>query len=148
MNETRERLKLPATGLIVVGVVNITIGVLGVLQMLLRLTRGEPSSSTISDPDQRLGYMVGFFVWPILMSLGALVAPLVIYGGVQMYAAKRYSAARLAALLAMIPVTSCCFVAGIPIGLWAFFVLRLPEVRAAFHHSKGAPDYGDAEPRR
>ena len=132
MNNTRERLKLPAMGLIAVGLVNALIGVLAVLQLLLKLTNAEQTTRVFESEARRLGYMFGFFFWPLLMFLGTLISPLVIYGGARMYAAKSYAMARLAAILALIPVTSCCFVLGIPVGIWSLIVLRRPEVKAAF----------------
>lgn len=132
MNNTRERLKLPAIGLIAVGLVDALIGVLAVLQLLLKLINAEQTTRIFESEARRLGYMFGFFFWPLLMFLGTLISPLVIYGGARMYAAKSYAMARLAAILALIPVTSCCFVLGIPVGIWSLIVLRPPEVKAAF----------------
>jgi len=111
-------------GLIAVGLVNALIGVLAVLQLLLKLTNAEQTTRVFESEARRLGYMFGFFFWPLLMFLGTLISPLVIYGGARMYAAKSYAMARLAAILALIPVTSCCFVLGIPVGIWSLIVLR------------------------
>ena len=132
MNNTRERLKLPAMRLIALGLVNALLGVLAVLQLLLKLINAEQTTRVFESEARRLGYMFGFFFWPLLMFLGTLISPLVIYGGARMYAAKSYAMARLAAILALIPVTSCCFVLGIPVGIWSLIVLRRPEVKAAF----------------
>lgn len=77
------------------------------------------------------------------MFLGTLISPLIIYGATRMYAARSYAMARLAAILALIPVTSCCFVLGIPVGIWSLRVLRRPEVKAAFDHSQGEPEGKD-----
>jgi len=119
MNNTRERLKLPAMGLIALGLVNALLGVLAVLQLLLKLINAEQTTRVFESEARRLGYMFGFFFWPLLMFLGTLISPLVIYGGARMFAAKSYAMARLAAILALIPVTSCCFVLGIPVGIWS-----------------------------
>jgi len=119
-------------GLIALGLVNALLGVLAVLQLLLKLINAEQTTRVFESEARRLGYMFGFFFWPLLMFLGTLISPLVIYGGARMYAAKSYAMARLAAILALIPVTSCCFVLGIPVGIWSLIVLRRPEVKAAF----------------
>ncbi len=132
MNNTRERLKLPAMGLIALGLVNALLGVLAVLQLLLKLINAEQTTRVFESEARRLGYMFGFFFWPLLMFLGTLISPLVIYGGARMFAAKSYAMAGLAAILALIPVTSCCFVLGIPVGIWSLIVMRRPEVKAAF----------------
>jgi hypothetical protein len=38
-----------------------------------------------------------------------------------------------AAILALVPCTSPCCLAGIPAGIWALVVLAKPEVKAGFH---------------
>jgi len=111
-------------GLIALGLVNALLGVLAVLQLLLKLINAEQTTRVFESEARRLGYMFGFFFWPLLMFLGTLISPLVIYGGARMFAAKSYAMARLAAILALIPVTSCCFVLGIPVGIWSLIVLR------------------------
>lgn len=62
MNDVKARLKLPAMGLIAVGLVNALLGVLSILQMLVALTRGEPASRVFESDERRMGYMIGFFV--------------------------------------------------------------------------------------
>ncbi|MGH9882007.1 MAG: hypothetical protein ACRD6N_11280, partial [Pyrinomonadaceae bacterium] len=59
-------------------------------------------------------------------------SPIIIFGGIQMLRARRYSIALVAAILALIPLSSVCCIPGIPIGIWALIVLRQPEVMAAF----------------
>jgi hypothetical protein len=132
MNDVKARLKAPAMGLIAVGAVNALIGVLAVLQLLLKLINSDQTTDVFESDARRLGYLFGFFFWPLLMFLGTLISPLIIIGGIRMYAAKSYAMARLAAILALIPVTSCCFVIGIPVGIWSVNILRRPEVKAAF----------------
>ncbi|MFN2513891.1 MAG: hypothetical protein ABR568_21045 [Pyrinomonadaceae bacterium] len=108
MNNTRERLKLPAMGLIAVGLVNALIGVLAVLQLLFKLINAEQTTRVFESEARRLGYMFGFFFWPLLMFLGTLISPLVIYGGARMYAAKSYAMARLASRLFPSPLAVSC----------------------------------------
>ena len=81
--------------------------------------------------------MTWTIVSPMVGLLSLIAAPVIIYGAVQMYTSKSYTMARLAAVLALIPLTSLCCVPGIPIGIWAFFVLSQPEVRAAFSAPQG-----------
>ena len=45
---------------------------------------------------------------------------------------RMYALAVMAALVAMVPVVSVCFVAGLPVGIWALVVLLRGDVRAAF----------------
>ena len=47
------------------------------------------------------------------IEISIIVAPVIIYGGIQMLKARRYSIAQLAAILAFIPLSSiCCIPSG------------------------------------
>ena len=132
--DASERLKLPATGLILVGSINALASLVLILGRLASLLKGAPAPA---DPDRRLGYEIWNVLSPTVGLLSLLAAPLIVYGAIRMYGAKRYGAARLAAVLALIPVTSVCCVPGIPVALWALVVLHHPEVKAAFFNPQG-----------
>ena len=137
VSNARERLRLPAIGLILVGAINALSGLVLILGRLASLLKGSPVPA---DPARRLGYMTFTILSPMVGLLSLIAAPLVIYGAIQMYGAKRYGVARLAAVLALIPVTSVCCVPGIPIGIWALLILHHPEVKAAFFGPQGGTD--------
>lgn len=130
MNEIEGRLKAPAIGLIAVGTFNAISGLVLIFGTLLRLVR--PQRIEFGSEEERLGYLVSGVVLPLLGFITLALAPLIVYGAIQMLKARRYGMARLAAILSLIPVSSCCFVLGIPIGIWALVVLHKPEVKAAF----------------
>jgi hypothetical protein len=130
MDDVRRRLQYAATGLIIVGALNALSGLVLILGRVVSIVKGrEP---VITDEDRRLGYLVAIIFFPLvsLISIGA--SPIIIFGGIQMLRARRYSIALWAAILALIPLTSVCCIPGIPIGIWALIVLRHPEVKAAF----------------
>jgi hypothetical protein len=129
VNDVREKLKLPAIGLMLVGAINALSGLLLIVGNLASLLRG---SQAPADPARRLGYMTWVIGSPIVGLLSLLAAPLIIYGAIQMYRSRSYGLARIAAVLALIPVTSVCCIPGIPIAIWALIILHQPEVRAAF----------------
>ena len=130
MNDVRRRLQWPAIGLIIVGALNALSGFLLILGRLVSIVKGrEP---VITDEDRRLGYMVATIFFPIISLISIAVSPIIIFGGIQMLRARRYSIALWAAILSLIPLTSVCCIPGIPIGIWALIVLRHPEVRAGF----------------
>ncbi len=133
MNDIKARLKFPAIGLIAVGVVNFVTGIVLILGRLVSLVRGP--ERVISDEAERLGYMIAGIYFPMTGLLSLAAAPVVIFGGIQMLSARKYSLAVLAAILALVPLSSVCCITGIPIGIWALIVLRHPEVRAAFEGS-------------
>ena len=130
MNDVRSRLQLPAIGLIVVGALNAVSGLVLILGRLVSIVKGR--DPVITDEDRRLGYTFAIFFFPIVSLISIAASPIIIFGGVQMLRARRYSIAVWAAILALIPLTSVCCIPGIPIGIWALIVLRHPEVKAAF----------------
>lgn len=127
INDILKKLNFPAIGLIMTGIINICWGLLGIFSMILRWT-GVRQNQIPDDADERLGYYFAFII--IILSL--LLAPIIIYGAVMMLKGKRFELAKTAAVLAIIPFTSCCFVIGIPFGVWALVVLSKPEVKAIF----------------
>jgi hypothetical protein len=130
MNDVRKRLQLPATGLIIVGALNALSALVLLLGRLVSVVKGR--DPVITDEDRRLGYMFAIIFFPIVSLISLVASPIIIFGGIQMLRARRYSIALWAAVLALIPLTSVCCIPGIPIGIWALIVLRHPEVRAAF----------------
>jgi len=130
MNDIRRRLQLPASGLIIIGALNAMSGVILILGRIASLVNGPERQ--ITDDARRLGYMTASIFFPLVSLISILAAPVIIYGGIQMLKARRYSTALLAAILAVIPLSSVCCIPGIPIGIWALIVLRDPEVKAVF----------------
>jgi uncharacterized membrane protein YfhO len=131
MSEVTQKLKAPAIGLVAVGIVNALSGILIILATLSNLMRA--SKIQFGSDAERLGYLVSMVVF-VLSSLTAIVlSPVIIYGASQMLKVRRYGLARLAAILAIIPFVSCCFLLGIPVGVWALSVLKQPDVKAAFN---------------
>ncbi len=73
----------------------------------------------------------------IMMRMGIGLALLLmnvvtVVGALKMRRLESYSMARVAAILAVIPCTSACYLLGVPFGIWALMVLARPEVRSAF----------------
>lgn len=121
---------MPAIGLIIVGALNALSGLVLILGRLVSLVKGP--DRVITDEDRRLGYLVAVIFFPIVSLISIAASPIIIFGGIQMLRARRYSIALWAAILALIPLTSVCCIPRIPIGIWALIVLRHPEVRAGF----------------
>jgi hypothetical protein len=105
-------------------------GVVLILGRLASLVNGPEREFT--NDARRLGYLTAIIFIPLVSLISIIVAPVIIYGGIQMLKARKYSLAMFAAILALIPVSSICCIPGIPIGIWALVVLRDPEVRAIF----------------
>jgi hypothetical protein len=137
LNSLQQELKGPAIGLIVTGGLNALLAILLLLSGLVRLISGP--SKQIADDAERLGYVSGTLFGYLVAALSLFVAPVIIAGGVAMLRGKSLMLARSAAILAMIPVTSCCCIGGIPIGIWALQSLRKPGI-AAYFQRQTAPE--------
>ena len=136
-NDARARLHYPAIGLILVGTINILSGLLVILGTITNLAKG-PTRQVVENPDRLLGYQAWIVTSTLCALVTIIVSPFIIYGAVQMLGARKYSMAKLAAVLSLIPCTSICCVLGIPPGIWGLVVLKKPEVKAAFDHPQGS----------
>jgi hypothetical protein len=136
MNDVTRKLRAPAIGLIILGALNVLSAVILILGRLVTLIKGP--DRVITDEAERLGYEASGIYFPIVSLISIVVAPIIILGAIQMMRAERYSLALLAAILAMIPISSVCCILGFPLGIWALIVLRDPEVRKAFAGSSTA----------
>ena len=71
----------------------------------------------------------GALFGPLLMSIGGLV---ISYAAIQMLRGRQYIACVTGASVAMIPMLTPCYFLGIPIAIWALFILLKKETRTAF----------------
>jgi hypothetical protein len=132
MNDVLNKLKAPAICLIVIGALNGLISILTILGGVARFAGIGGRESLPTRDAERIGFYVGTFASYGSGLLALIVAPLIIYGAIQMMKGKKYGLAKASAILAIIPFTSCCFLIGIPIGIWALIVLSKPDVKAFF----------------
>ena len=129
--------------LIITGAFNAALGLLGIISQLVQM----------SDPDKRpiigseatkIGYVSGQFIALSNFFLSLVAAPIIIYGAVKMLKGLSYGWAKAASILAIVPFTSCCFLIGAPIGIWALVVLSKPEVKMFF--GRGGANYQPPPP--
>jgi hypothetical protein len=132
MEDVLRRLKWPAISLIVAAAVNLLCAGMWLYAMARLILGDAPPGTEEITGDEKLGYRVGQ-VYSTIVAIGSLlVSPYVIKGALQMMKPKKYNTARAAAILAVVPLSSCCFVIGMPVGLWAMSVLSKPEIKAGF----------------
>ena len=135
----KSQVKGPAIALIATAAVNFVVGALVLLSLIARLAGAGPQHAPFESDAERYGYYAGQGTAGVAGVLTLLVAPFVLYAGVQMLRGKGYSMARTASILALLPLTSCCCVLGVPVGIWALVVLKKPEVRAYFEGEAPRP---------
>ena len=138
-NEVSRKLRAPAIALIVTGIISEVLGIMVSLSGILRLFI-ETGTPPPPDGPERMGYIIASVVLYGIGVLSIFVSPLIIYGGIQMMNGRKYVSAKFAALLSMIPLTSCFFTVTMPIGAWALITLSRPDVRVAFASPSSSPE--------
>lgn len=146
MNNELDRLKIPAIGLMVAGILNGATGLLILIGGLFRLMKAVPEQAMPIDGAEKFGFIFGTFLIYGIAAISLLATPVIIYGAIQMMKGKRAGLAKLASVLAIIPVTACCFVVGIPFGIWSLVVLSKPEVKAVFDGTANPTNYDPPQP--
>jgi hypothetical protein len=88
------------------------------------------------------------FAYVILFSpvLTVFLSPATIIGGVQMLHRRNRRLTTVGAVLAIVPFTGCCLLAGIPCGIYALFVLRRPETMAWYRSGAVSPQPPPPDP--
>lgn len=130
VSSVEDKLKAPAIVLIVTGALNAAACLLMLLGGVANLAnRTIPAFGSDSE---RMGYYFGQTLTYGCAALSLLLSPLVIYGGVQMMRGKSYGLACAAAVIALLPCATCCFLIGMPAGIWALIVLNQADVKAHF----------------
>jgi hypothetical protein len=82
-------------------------------------------TTTHEGQGELAGSIVALVVWVALTAA-------IIWGSIAMLRLRGYRDSMVAAVLAVIPVCSPCFVLGIPFGIWAIILLMRTDVRARF----------------
>jgi hypothetical protein len=150
----RERVKIPAVLVIVVGVLNL-LGAAGLFLISLiygSITPEQLRQILAQQPEQRkqfesLGVTPEEFLDMVSKGFGIggcvvlLAAVLILAGGICMLALRSYPLAVIGAVLAALPFISCsgCCGLGEAAGIWALVVLVQADVRAAFRRPVSLP---------
>ena len=134
----QQKVKFPAIGLIV-------LGVLGILSALISMFMGALEASQLvemgmpEDQATQIADLMG--KGGVMMNVFALaVAGFITWAGFQMLHLRAWTAAVIANILVMIPCfTSCCCLFGIGIGIWGLIVLFNADVKRAFEGQATPP---------
>jgi hypothetical protein len=135
-----------AVCLIITGAINAALGLFCVISGLIHIS--NPAKRPVMGSNaESLGFVTGQLIGLLIFVLGFVAAPIIIYGAIKMLNGSSYGGAKAASILAIIPFTSCCFLIGAPIGIWALVVLSKPEVKLFFergganHQPPAPPQY-------
>jgi hypothetical protein len=117
----------PATGLVVVAILNFLTSAVSLIMHLA-------GSSFMRGPGMEDAWarMFSGTVGLISNLVNIGIGVLILFGGLKMKKLESFGLAVTASVLAIVPCTSPCCLVGIPIGIWALVVLFRPEVKNAF----------------
>ena len=116
-----QRLRIPAIGLMISGAVNF---------LSLALVLVLNFAMVWLDTPGRLGVLV-----VAVMAAATAVGTILIIGAWQMLRLRSFSWAVAGSVLALVPL-SAGFMLSVPMGIWALFVLKRPDVQMAFADKK------------
>lgn len=148
--EVFNKVKAPATGLLVYGILSLLLALFGVASSALHMAGMNPFSQNQAQEMEKMKEQMGaeqaeFFEQinqisnltsgPIgLVTNGIVLAigVLTIFTAQRMKKLQGRTMSILVSVLACIPCTSGCCLVGLPIGIWAIVVLMDSNVKAAF----------------
>lgn len=131
-NYVLQKLKVPALGLLISGIFSGFLGAIALVSGLLRFSGMSGREILPTDQAERVGYFIGTFGIYGIAALSLIISPLVVFGAVRMMKGQNRGLAFTAAILSILPVTSCCFFISAIFGIWALVVLIQPDVKAFF----------------
>ena len=132
MTDILGKLRAPAIGLLVCGVLNGSFGALILLSGLMRFSGILPNEKLPTQDAERIGYLMGTFGGYGVGFLSLAAAPIIVFAAIRMMKGENRGFAILGAILAILPITSCCFFVGAIFGIWSVIVLMNAEVKQFF----------------
>ncbi len=127
--DAAERVKGPATGLIVTAV----LGAIAQVVSLIFHFAGASIMAKSQVPKEAWANMFSGTVGVVSCVIAILLSGLILAGALKMKKLESFGLAMTASIVAMVPCLSPCCLLGLPIGIWALVVLSKPEVKTAFH---------------
>ena len=122
----------PGIALIILGAINIILS-LGRMALTLAGLGMSTMANTNTSNEMEKAALAFFGTFGMaLLAVGLIGGLVILFGGIKMRNFQNYGLCMTASILAMIPCLSCCFLIGIPIGIWALVVLSKPEVKNLF----------------
>lgn len=129
LERARAKVRAPAIAVLVLGVLTELTSLASIGWHILGQSMADAQAQSM-DLGPWLEFNQKFGL--VLAILGFLLAPIEILGALKMMKLQSRGLVMAAVVLTMLPISSCCCVVGIGIGIWALMTLNNPEVKAAF----------------
>ncbi|MFG1924849.1 hypothetical protein [Cryptosporangium sp. NPDC048952] len=128
----RAAVRQVAIALIVVAALDLILGFVACCGRVARL--GQSNSTDLSSDAEAAGYLTYTLLAVVSLPVGALI----LAAGIMLLRGRGRTLGQAGAIAAMVPVT-CCFLAGIPVGIWTLIVLKREDVKAVLDGRGGPP---------
>jgi hypothetical protein len=131
----RSVVKAPAIALVITAILNLLLGLVGLLRAPLTGAFMQDSQMLQQFNDPQIQKMVHLMAGPIGIVSTALqlfLSALVLIGAIKMLSLRNYVLSVAAAIVALVPCATPCCVLTLPFGIWALVVLNRPDVKANF----------------
>jgi len=135
MQEAQSRVKAPAIGLLVAGIVDLAAVFFLLVEFVAILLSYQTFSAGATTHPPGISSRLLFFL-PLCVALLA-AGVVILFGAFKMQRLKSYGLSVAASILAMI--TPPGLLVGLPFGIWALIVLNLREIKAAFESASRKP---------
>jgi hypothetical protein len=129
------KLKAPAIGILVTGVLGTGISLYGVVAGLVGFGNKTEIPPGMPPEAERFlkTYVSTLEAFSVPLNLLALIlGVLTLLAGIKMLQRRSYGLVMTGVILGMLPCLSPCCCTGLPFGIWALVVLSNPEVRDSF----------------
>lgn len=135
------KVKSPAVGLMVTGILNVIFSVLSVASIAfmpaivkwLDAQLGQLHNPQLQTMLQNSLHNSSGALGLVSNLFGLLLSVLILWGATKMKSLRSYEFSVTAAILSLLPCFTPCCLLGLPIGIWALVVLMKPEVKSQFH---------------
>ncbi len=132
----QNKVKVPAIGLVVLGVLGILAGLYGLFQGAPEVQDLVNAGVPQEQAEMIAKYSAGGGI--ALTILGLVASGFISWAGLQMLKLQSWPACVAANIMVMVPCfTSCCCLIGIPIGTWGLILLFNADVKRAFQGQGG-----------
>lgn len=137
-----DRVKVPAIGLIVVGVINVILSVWGLIQVLFvkpDVAQFNAQMDQLNSVNPQIGQFMQQWVHFLYGPFGIanyifqlIISVLILMGALKMLKLRSFEFSYAAAILSFLPCISPCCCLGLVFGIWAIVVLSKADVKTQF----------------
>lgn len=126
-----EQVRLPATLLLITGILGAVVQAISLLFTLLGTT-ADLVRASLGPTEEAFASAMSGSIAIFSSIIGLATAALLVYGALKMKDLQSYTLSMAASIVALVPCVSPCCLLGLPIGIWSLVVLLKPDVKAAF----------------